>query len=77
VAKTKKEDQPMLMRPAGALRILSADVLAAAVLTLLTLAAASAATLTVAAPGTPVTAVAGDGDRGQPPLPGPTDPNGP
>ena len=57
----------MLMRSAGALRSLSADVLAAA----------SAATPTVAAPGTAVVAVAGDGDRGVPPLPGPTDPNGP
>ena len=68
----------MLMRRPRMLRILSADVLAAATLTLLTLAAASAATLDHGAPGTPSAAAAVvSGDEGLPPSPGPTDPNGP
>jgi hypothetical protein len=59
-------------------RILSADVLAAAMLTLLTLTAASAATLDQGDPASPpAAAVVGSGDDGMPPSPGPTDPNGP
>jgi hypothetical protein len=68
----------MLMRAERSRRILPADVLAATALTLVTLAVASADTWKAAAPGTPVVALYDDGGgRGLPPLPGPTDPNGP
>jgi hypothetical protein len=81
VAKTKKENQEMLvrLRSVSAPRRLGADVLAAAALTLLSLAAASAATVERAASGLPVeTVAAGDRtDKGLPPSPGPTNPNGP
>jgi hypothetical protein len=65
----------MPVRPASALRILSADVLAAAALTIATIAAASAATQTGAAP-TAIAAV-DRSDKGLPPTPGPTNPNEP
>jgi hypothetical protein len=67
----------MLMRAKRTRRVLSADVLAAA-LTIVTLTAASADTRAAAAPGAPMAALADDGGgRGLPPSPGPTDPNGP
>lgn len=68
----------MLMRAKRSRRALSADVLAAVALTLVTLAAASAEAPKAVAPGTPVVALYDDGGgKGLPPLPGPTDPNGP
>jgi hypothetical protein len=59
-------------------RALSADVLAAVALTLVTLAGAAAETRAVAAADAVVMALADDGgNKGLPPSPGPTDPNGP
>jgi hypothetical protein len=51
----------------------------AALLTVVTLAAATAEVRQDAAPAMPIAAVADDGvpDKGLPPSPGPTDPNGP
>lgn len=68
-----------VLRAGRPLRAPSVHVLMAALLTVVTLAAATAEVRQDAAPAMPIAAVADDGvpDKGLPPSPGPTDPNGP
>jgi hypothetical protein len=69
----------MIIRLARFLRTLSADVLAAALLTLATLAAVSADVGPDAVTAPVLTAASDDGlpGQGRPPSPGPTNPDGP
>ena len=66
----------MIMSPVRARRFPAGDVLAAAALTIFALTALSAASR-AELPATVAAAVDSGGDKGLPPSPGPTDPNGP